>query len=252
MKIVFIWKKHATFIKYIIEFNTFLRSPIEKYPFYMLIETSGSNMNHDEEKLTNFLESSMEQGIVLDGTVTNEPTKMRVRSRHRITATRMSTANRIFPEHLEAPWTDRRQSHQRWLLLQVRHFASVGQLLRHSAGRAGPGWSAGNQGHRLWARGRFEPPSERVVWKVYAWDLPTVGTVCVRVHVQAEGKCQRWARDRVPQDQVPEVLEAAGIVGVDAADEADDGPQRNFEPLQSASSGLELRIVQMRFFFVWK
>lgn len=86
-----------------IEFITFLRSPIEKYPFYMLIETSGSNMNHDEEKLTNFLESSMEQGIVLDGTVTNEPTKMRVRSRHRITATRMSTANPIFPEHLEAP-----------------------------------------------------------------------------------------------------------------------------------------------------
>lgn len=44
----------------------------------MLIETSGSNMVHDEEKLTNFLESSMENGLVLDGTVTNEPTKMRV------------------------------------------------------------------------------------------------------------------------------------------------------------------------------
>ncbi|XP_065090993.1 D-2-hydroxyglutarate dehydrogenase, mitochondrial-like [Ochlerotatus camptorhynchus] len=54
-----------------------LQSPIEKYPFYMLIETSGSNMVHDEEKLTNFLESSMENGLVLDGTVTNEPTKMR-------------------------------------------------------------------------------------------------------------------------------------------------------------------------------
>lgn len=35
-------------------------------------------MAHDEEKLTNFLESSMENGLVLDGTVTNEPTKMRV------------------------------------------------------------------------------------------------------------------------------------------------------------------------------
>ncbi|XP_058822704.1 D-2-hydroxyglutarate dehydrogenase, mitochondrial isoform X1 [Topomyia yanbarensis] len=54
-----------------------LQSPIEKYPFYMLIETSGSNIAHDEEKLTNFLESTMEKGLVLDGTVTNEPTKMR-------------------------------------------------------------------------------------------------------------------------------------------------------------------------------
>ncbi|XP_058454629.1 D-2-hydroxyglutarate dehydrogenase, mitochondrial isoform X1 [Malaya genurostris] len=54
-----------------------LQSPIEKYPFYMLIETSGSNMEHDEDKLIKFLEKSMEDGLVLDGTVTKEPTKMR-------------------------------------------------------------------------------------------------------------------------------------------------------------------------------
>ncbi|XP_055688988.1 D-2-hydroxyglutarate dehydrogenase, mitochondrial [Lutzomyia longipalpis] len=52
-------------------------SPIADYPFYMLIETSGSNAEHDEEKLHNFLNNSMNSGIVLDGTTTNESKKMR-------------------------------------------------------------------------------------------------------------------------------------------------------------------------------
>lgn len=43
----------------------------------MLIETSGSNQKHDEEKITNFLESSMERGDVLDGTVTGDESKVR-------------------------------------------------------------------------------------------------------------------------------------------------------------------------------
>lgn len=55
------------------------RSPIPKYPFYMLIETSGSRMDHDEEKLNKFLQYVMEKRLVLDGTVTNEPGKMKVR-----------------------------------------------------------------------------------------------------------------------------------------------------------------------------
>lgn len=43
----------------------------------MLIETSGSRVDHDEEKLTNFLEAAMERGDILDGTVTNEKSKIR-------------------------------------------------------------------------------------------------------------------------------------------------------------------------------
>lgn len=43
----------------------------------MLIETSGSHEEHDEEKLSKFLENSMASGIVLDGTTTNEPSKMK-------------------------------------------------------------------------------------------------------------------------------------------------------------------------------
>lgn len=43
----------------------------------MLLETSGSRLDHDEEKLTKFLEAAMERGDILDGTVTNEKTKVR-------------------------------------------------------------------------------------------------------------------------------------------------------------------------------
>jgi FAD/FMN-containing dehydrogenase len=59
--------------------NLKLQRPIGEFPFYMLIETSGSNGTHDEEKLTNFLESSMASGVVCDGTVASEPSRIKVR-----------------------------------------------------------------------------------------------------------------------------------------------------------------------------
>lgn len=43
----------------------------------MLIETSGSNQDHDEEKLNNFLQKAMNTSLVVDGVTTNEPSKMR-------------------------------------------------------------------------------------------------------------------------------------------------------------------------------
>lgn len=52
--------------------------PLGDFPFYMLIETSGSNAVHDEEKLMNFLSSAMEKNLVLDGTTTNDLSKMKV------------------------------------------------------------------------------------------------------------------------------------------------------------------------------
>lgn len=52
--------------------------PIGDYPFYMLIETSGSKAEHDEEKLMGFLNRAMEKNLVLDGTTTNDITKMKV------------------------------------------------------------------------------------------------------------------------------------------------------------------------------
>ena len=53
-------------------------SPIGDFPFYILIEASGSNGEHDEEKLNSFLEKMLNEGIILDGTVVTEPGKIKV------------------------------------------------------------------------------------------------------------------------------------------------------------------------------
>ncbi|XP_026830791.1 D-2-hydroxyglutarate dehydrogenase, mitochondrial [Ooceraea biroi] len=45
------------------------------HEFYMLIETSGNNLVHDEEKLSSFVEKAINDHIIEDGTLTNEPTK---------------------------------------------------------------------------------------------------------------------------------------------------------------------------------
>lgn len=50
--------------------------PLEsEYPFYCLIETSGSNAEHDSAKLETFLEDVMEKEIVADGVVAQDETQ---------------------------------------------------------------------------------------------------------------------------------------------------------------------------------
>jgi len=50
-----------------------LRDPLpDPYRFYLLIETSGSNAEHDQAKLEAFLESSMTEGLVQDGVVAQD------------------------------------------------------------------------------------------------------------------------------------------------------------------------------------
>lgn len=63
-----------------VEENLKLRIPIEDCPFYMLIETSGSNSSHDEDKLSQFLENALEKKIIMDGTQASEPSRIKVRS----------------------------------------------------------------------------------------------------------------------------------------------------------------------------
>lgn len=53
-----------------------LTNPISSNNFYMLIETSGSDAVHDEEKMKNFLERIMDDGLVDDGTVASDYSKM--------------------------------------------------------------------------------------------------------------------------------------------------------------------------------
>ncbi|XXZ99127.1 D-lactate ferricytochrome c oxidoreductase [Meyerozyma guilliermondii] len=53
--------------------------PIEsgKYPFYILIETSGSSKEHDDEKLETFLGNAMEEGLVEDGIIAQDETQLK-------------------------------------------------------------------------------------------------------------------------------------------------------------------------------
>uniref|UniRef100_A0A674F314 D-2-hydroxyglutarate dehydrogenase, mitochondrial n=1 Tax=Salmo trutta TaxID=8032 RepID=A0A674F314_SALTR len=59
--------------------NTHLKlaNPITDCPFYIVIETSGSNPTHDEEKLHQFLEEAMTSSQVIDGTVAMEEAKIK-------------------------------------------------------------------------------------------------------------------------------------------------------------------------------
>ncbi|KAI4148444.1 MAG: hypothetical protein L6R39_002792 [Caloplaca ligustica] len=51
--------------------------PLEgEHPFYCLIETSGSNTDHDQEKLERFLEHVMGEEIVSDGVLAQDETQM--------------------------------------------------------------------------------------------------------------------------------------------------------------------------------
>lgn len=56
-----------------------LPHPIEsgEYPFYVLIETSGSNKEHDDEKLENFLGNAMEEGLVDDGIIAQDEAQVK-------------------------------------------------------------------------------------------------------------------------------------------------------------------------------
>ncbi|KAJ2160010.1 D-lactate ferricytochrome c oxidoreductase [Coemansia sp. RSA 552] len=54
-----------------------LQHPLsDDYPFYVLVETSGSNQAHDDEKLTALLEDLMERGVVEDGALAQDATQI--------------------------------------------------------------------------------------------------------------------------------------------------------------------------------
>lgn len=54
------------------------KNPLEdEHPFYVLIETSGSNADHDQEKLEQFLEHVMDEEIVSDGVLAQDETQVK-------------------------------------------------------------------------------------------------------------------------------------------------------------------------------
>ncbi len=53
------------------------RDPLaSSHPFYVLIETSGSNKDHDDEKLMNFLSSAIDEKIAEDGTLAQDKSQI--------------------------------------------------------------------------------------------------------------------------------------------------------------------------------
>ncbi|XP_058044318.1 D-2-hydroxyglutarate dehydrogenase, mitochondrial [Ahaetulla prasina] len=61
----------------LVERHLKLTNPVTESPFYVLIETSGSNSSHDEEKLSHFLEHVMGSDLVVDGTLASEGKKIK-------------------------------------------------------------------------------------------------------------------------------------------------------------------------------
>jgi len=53
-------------------------NPISSSAFYVLVETSGSNAAHDEDKLQTFLDTVTSSGLVTDGTLATVPSKIKV------------------------------------------------------------------------------------------------------------------------------------------------------------------------------
>ncbi len=72
IKIAFeLWDRDA--LNLVMENTNILRNPFDDvYPFYILLETSGSNRNHDAEKLDNFLQLCMDEKLVLDGVLAQD------------------------------------------------------------------------------------------------------------------------------------------------------------------------------------
>ena len=60
----------------LVEKHLRLSNPIHSAPFYVLIEVSGSEERHDQEKLNTFLEVVMAKEHVSDGTVATDMTKV--------------------------------------------------------------------------------------------------------------------------------------------------------------------------------
>ncbi|KAI0226502.1 D-lactate ferricytochrome c oxidoreductase [Massospora cicadina] len=57
----------------LVKHHASLRDPLaSSFPFYVLIETHGSNKDHDDEKLASLLEGLMEDGTVQDGVVAQD------------------------------------------------------------------------------------------------------------------------------------------------------------------------------------
>lgn len=88
----------------LVETQLGLHNPISKWPFYVLVETSGSNGTHDEQKLNAFLEKVMDENTAQDGTLASDLSKIKAvwDLRERITEALMY-CGRVYKYDLSLP-----------------------------------------------------------------------------------------------------------------------------------------------------
>ncbi|CAG9856913.1 unnamed protein product [Phyllotreta striolata] len=65
----------AGFMEFVKDKNN-KKLPIDDYPFYLMLETTGSNESHDQEKLNKLFEEVIQKGLVLNGTVASDAKKV--------------------------------------------------------------------------------------------------------------------------------------------------------------------------------
>jgi FAD/FMN-containing dehydrogenase len=90
--------------KYISKFAPDVTTFDSEYPFYLLVETSGSNTQHDREKLMAALESVMANQLVKDGIVSESDTQAKALWRLREdTPVSLSSAGAVYKYDLSMP-----------------------------------------------------------------------------------------------------------------------------------------------------
>jgi FAD/FMN-containing dehydrogenase len=67
----------AKSLEFVEKDSDLIRPLEERYPFYVLIETSGSNKDHDDAKLESFLENALTEEIIMDGTVAQDDSQLK-------------------------------------------------------------------------------------------------------------------------------------------------------------------------------
>jgi FAD/FMN-containing dehydrogenase len=90
--------------KYISKYSSDVATFDSEYPFYLLVETSGSNTRHDREKLMSALEAVMANHLVKDGVVSESDTQAKALWRFREdTPVSLSAAGAVYKYDLSMP-----------------------------------------------------------------------------------------------------------------------------------------------------
>ncbi|XP_017681825.1 PREDICTED: D-2-hydroxyglutarate dehydrogenase, mitochondrial isoform X2 [Lepidothrix coronata] len=209
----------------LVERHLKLSSPVAGSPFYVLIETSGSNSAHDEEKLNNFLEQATASGLVTDGTVATDDKKIKAlwSLRERITEA-LTHEGYVYKYDISLP-VGRLYD----LVTDMR--ARLGQSAKRVVGYGHLGtWGC-------WERRRRELALEHHGGVLQPFPAGCHRALRVRVDCEVQWEHQRRARAGLQEEAVHSVQQTQRGSGAHAALQSHAGPQRDPQPLQDAALG---------------